>query len=867
MVGFIIGAFIRRARDGRASVGMTRAPSMAELSSAFATFASMMTRATVSETAIEVASEAVVDGAARGGDASPRDVDAACRAIERAMIERGRRGRVVLAAFDVFKAIGATRGRCEGLDRVASTVAERGCEKFDGDADSHVSRALEALRFYVLDGRDGYRSDGRSMVGVSGRDEAPVVAAISPALRFARKLLDSETSREESLQAALFLAAVCVVHGHINGIDDEWRVKAREVLDSSSISIGTLVGPRAKYLERAVATDKARCILRTFAHVTAPVLPNPSITCRDESIEHSNSMDADPSSLQHVDVLFDNPITPLRGKSKPSSESQSPKSHDMSKQDMDVSFAVRQYFKCALEDTIAPGTPVSELFSYQIDVMCAYAKDFCATLSAMTKWVRACRKTLRRGILLKLYAVNNRWIEHDLRTTLDANVSALTSLTRLVKMVGARELLLANKSVPFITVGNVESWMRVGFSLVKVAARKQQSLAAFAVVICASHKPSAQHFGTATSGRVLPLRLAFLVWSRMVNVRRANAKERLFALVHYEVQLMRKAFKALCEFAPYHRQLTQELVRTLGLRWRKNAHEARRLADEPFGKTFDEHVMGPSTSTLSQGSTPSHTRQGSISWSPLNDHVIQNSMGKSRSFKTRSAKSRSSHVSFDDAVDVIPVAAIEFTQEQSTLHEVFQAWIDFTLEQRFTGPSLVSINHRNNVLMRKSFTALRKYVVRSVGVREKAVIVENAVRKLEFMLVCGAAFRKWVTGVRYIKRLYAFVDGEVERWRSELRISCFCAWRDIAASGAHKMLWEEQMLADVVPKLDMVRRKIWLRVWISATHKSLEERLDDARAHARSNMRKTVLYAWKSRVGELVVKRLVEDVERRLSAL
>ena len=95
--------------------------------------------------------------------------------------------------------------------------------------------------------------------------------------------------------------------------------------------------------------------------------------------------------------------------------------------------------------------------------------------------------------------------------------------------------------------------------------------------------------------------------------------------------------------------------------------------------------------------------------------------------------------------------------------------------------------------------------------------------------------------MRYIKRLYAFVDEEVVRWRTELRMNCFRAWREVAASGAQTTLWEEQMLADVTPTLNEYRRRVWMRHWIDATHASLEERYDAARKHRTS----TLPLAWK----------------------
>lgn len=220
-------------------------------------------------------------------------------------------------------------------------------------------------------------------------------------------------------------------------------------------------------------------------------------------------------------------------------------------------------------------------------------------------------------------------------------------------------------------------------------------------------------------------------------------------------------------------------------------------------------------------------------------------------------------MSFEDTVELIAAPQLVLTEEQSTLFETFQAWAEYTYEQRFVGTSLVALKHRNESLMRKCLFALRRHVVRSVAFREKLVVVENATRRLEFLVCAGAAFRKWIGGVRYIKRLYAFVDGEVDRWREELRMNCFRAWREIAVSGARMTLWEEQMLADVAPSLDKFRRRMWLRRWIMAQQAFLEERF----AIARSHRAKVILHAWRSRAGELVVRRLVSTAIERLSLL
>ena len=125
-----------------------------------------------------------------------------------------------------------------------------------------------------------------------------------------------------------------------------------------------------------------------------------------------------------------------------------------------------------LAEPLDASVTVDAMFSYQIDGMCAYSEAFCDTLVAAAKWVRKCRATLRRSTLLKLNSASNRAIEHALRAVLDANVLALTSLTRLAKMVGERKLLLANRDEAFIASKNVEAWVHSGFALLRTAARQ-----------------------------------------------------------------------------------------------------------------------------------------------------------------------------------------------------------------------------------------------------------------------------------------------------------------------------------------------------------------------------------------------------------
>ena len=156
---------------------------------------------------------------------------------------------------------------------------------------------------------------------------------------------------------------------------------------------------------------------------------------------------------------------------------------------------------------------------------------------------------------------------------------------------------------------------------------------------------------------------------------------------------------------------------------------------------------------------------------------------------------------------------------------------------------------------------MRRYVVRSVGAREKHVAIEQAARSLDFYVTGGAAFKRWIAGVRYIKRLYAFVDEEVERWTVELRVNCFHAWREIAASRSAATLWEEQMLADIMPTMENNRRRVWLKRWSFAAQALIERHAQFARAHYT----KTLLRQWHTRTQASIVSRIVASALDKLS--
>ena len=794
-----------------------RAPSIAETSRVVAVFTRSIDREGASASAIVEASEALTEALARGARTTPSEAQRCAEAIARAVRDVSRSGAVCVSMFVAFEALSATYGGGKRLDACAAAVAERACGKVEGDDNEHVARAFEALRLFI--NVRGFTDSTR--------------ASLMPALKFARKLLDTETLGEEPVQAALLLAAAHITSERIDGIDEAWRKKARRVLDDSPISIRTLIGPQAAYMSRTDTKAAARRILKSISRVT---LDTELSEIRERSTAEEETSVLDESTTR--------------------SSSPSPEASTNERLE-DVTFAMRRHFDCALAERLAPGTGVHDMFSYQIDVMCAYAKDFCETIAAATKWVRACRRVLRKSMMLRQNATSNRTLEHALRMTLDANVSALTSLSRLAKMVGARKIILASNSMSFITAKNIDAWVRVGFDLVKVAAREHRGLAALSVVALATHEPQL-HIHTGAS-KPLSVRLAFVLWSRMVHARRADAKGTLFALLHYENTLQKKAFQALRDFAPYHRKQAQALVLKFGLRWRKNAHEIHERAGQSFAQDFDADVP-PMERVSSPTLTPMGSRPSLTPWSPAR---IGPGSSRAKTLKTSTTSKGGSRVSFEDAVELISVPQLVFTEEQTTLYDIFQAWAEYTYEQRFVGTSLVALKHRNQSLMRKCLSALRRHVVRSVAFREKLVVVENATLRLEFLVCAGAAFRKWLAGVRYIKRLYAFVDGEVERWREELRMDCFRAWREIAASGARMTLWEEQMLADVTPSLEKFRRQMWFQRWIMAQQAFLEERF----AVARSHRAKAILRAWRLHAGELVVRRLVSTAIERLSLL
>lgn len=834
--------------DFRRAVDMTArgvaVPTRAETSSATMAFAATMGRDGASAAACAIVSEALVDAFARGAELNVREFERVLEGVRRGMATEERRGKACVGAFDVFGAMSAVAGKSEALDAVGVAVAERAAKKAEGDDDAHVARAMEALRFNIVR-RATIREDGMIVPDA----DSNVGEIVAPMVKFATKLLEAETSREDAVQAALFLAAVCAVCGHLKDVDDRWRAKARAIMNASPISIRTLVGAKVKYMSSARAKDAARRALKSISHVTTPIAD----ARRLKDGARAQTTDAASASARAIAT----PCGVTEDDERAAAAARDAEDEAAAeKKQTDASFAMRRHFECVFKGDASGDTSVHDFFSYKIDVVCAFSQDFLGTLSAAIKWVRKCRMTQRRAMILKVNATSHRTMEHALRTKIEANVSALGRLAHLADMVGARRLILANKDKPFVTSRNVDEWVQSGFDLVRVIARSTPSLGAFCVVAFASHTPSNTRLIDSLS--VLSTRMAFMRWSRAMYFRRAEAKEKLVALVHYETAVMRKAFGALREYAPYHRERAKELVLKFGLRWRSNAQTRSKYV------SFDHEYAAASTSLAANrpdSIARANSFYGSKPWSPSLKGPGSSSRGKSR--RTLSVLSRGSkgaladHSDFEP--DVAPVVAL--TDEQRRMQELFHAWIEFVYEQISTGSSLRAIEHRNVSLMRKSFKAMRRYVVRSVGVREKNVAVESAAHKLDFFITGGAAFRRWLKGVRYIKRLYAFVDEEVVRWREELRMNCFRAWREVAASGAQTTLWEEQMLADVTPTLNQYRRRVWMHHWMDATRVSLEERYDAARRRRAS----TLLRAWKTRAERLAIRRCVDEMMARLS--
>ena len=818
-------------------------PTRAETSSATMAFAATMGREGESAAARAVVSEALVDAFARGAALDAREFERVLEGVRRGMACVGRRGRACVGAFDVFGALSGAVGKSEALDAVGAAVAERAAKKTEGDDDAHAARAMEALRFYVVR-RGVVREDGV----IAPDADSNVGEILAPMVNFATKLLDAETSSEDAAQAALFLAAVCAVCGHLKGVDDGWRAKARAIMNASPISIRTLVGAKVKYMSRARAKDAARRALKKISHVTTPIAD----ATLSKDAARAQTIDTSSSSLPPVQT----PRAVVEDDEREDAATRDAEAEAAAeKKQTDASFAMRRHFECVFTGDASGEISVHDFFSYKIDVVCAFSQDFLGTVSSAIKWVRKCRMTQRRAMLLKVNDTSHRTMEHALRTKIEANISALGRLAHLADMVGVRRLILANKDKPFVTSRNVDEWVQSGFDLVRVIARSTPSLGAFCVVAFASHTPSNSRVIDSLS--VLSARMAFIRWSRAMYSRRAEAKEKLVALVHYETAVMRKAFGALREYAPYHRERSNELVLKFGRRWRNNARSRSQYV------SFDQEYASSSTNLAASGSDSiarANSFYGSKPWSPSINGPGSSARAKSR--RTLSVLSRGSKGPLADHWDLEPDApVVALTDEQRRMQEVFHAWIEFVYEQISTGSNMRAIEHRNVSLMRKSFKAMRRYVVRSVGVREKAVAVENAAHKLDFFITGGTAFRRWLKGVRYIKRLYAFVDEEVVRWRTELRMNCFRAWREVAASGAQTTLWEEQMLADVTPTLNEYRRRVWMRHWIDATNASLEERYDAARKHRTS----TLLRAWKTCAERLAIRRCVDEMMSRLS--
>jgi len=777
--------------------------------------------------------EALACGEAFG---SARDVDRSAHSIRRLLAsEEG-----CVDAFGVLMSVSSVRTpwkTSSALEEAVGACAERVASKMPADEERHTRLGFEALRFYV-------RPPGWSQLAVERAKR--IVHRLDSAVKFAMKLVlaaeDVAEKTEETLQAALLLISVvdvCGVKDFERACGSSWPSMVKKILSSAQIPMETLIGPGGKYMSALAVRKMARVELRLFADAVAKIEADSLAQAKCSDVNMKDEDDS-PHSVS----------TFREEEDQPKAEASSPEragSQAMQKNSEAV-FATRRHFD--LESSTSIDEPsVSDLFYYQIDAMCAYSEEFNDTIQSAIRWIRRCRATLRRVTLLKTSTIS-RSLEHALRASLDGNLASLHKISRLAKMVGVRKFLTANEDKTLITPQNIDAWVTTGFRLVRVAARSDPSLAPIAIMALVSNSTACRN------ASAISLQVSFSRWCRTVHARRADAKAELMALVHYEHNLMSKAFTTLREYAPYHREATNRLVVEFGLRWRNNA----RLLSEKVAQLPDSYEDGAEGATRSpaRGNSTTYSR----SWRPESLIRASKSFGprssRARSRRTRSVTSHSSQGTHDVEFDP-PVA---MTDEQRVLFDAFHAWVDFTYDSLTSGSNLRAIQHRNRTLVRKAFIAMRRYVLRSVGVREKAVTIEAATQKLDFYISGSAAFRKWRAGVQYIKRLYAYVDDEVKRWETELRANCFRAWREVAASGARSTMWEEQMLADVKPALDKYRSAVWLKLWLEATQISTEERF----AAARKEWLRRLLRAWKTRSTQLIVRRLVAECIVKLEA-
>lgn len=779
--------------------------------------------------------EAVARGEAFG---SARDVDRSAHSIRRLLASEGG----CVDAFGVLMTVSSVRTgwkTSSALEEAVGACAERIAAKTPEDDEGHARLGFEALRFYV-------RPPGWSQLAVERAKR--VVRRLDLAVQFAMKLVlaaeDAEEEKtEETLQAALLLISVvdvCGVKEFERVCGSSWPSVVEKILSTAQIPMETLIGPGGKYMSAAAVRKMARSELKLFADVVAKIKADRLAQRKSSDLD----MKTEGDSPHSVSTFHEEEEQPLAEASSPeTSVSQA------AQKNSEAVFATRRHFDLDVSSTASEEPSVSDLFHYQIDAMCAYSEEFNDTIQSAIRWIRRCRATLRRTTLLKTSTIS-RGLEHALRASLDSNLASLHKISRLAKMVGVRKFLTANEDKTLITPQNIDAWVTTGFRLVRIAARSDASLAPIAIMALVSISTASKN------ASAISLQVSFTRWCRTVHARRADAKAELMALVHYEHNLMSKALAALREYAPYHRETTNRLVVEFGLRWRDNA----RLLSEKVAQLPDSYEDGEEGTTQSplRGNSTTYSH----SWRPESLIRASKSFGprssRARSRRTRSVTSHSSQGTHDMELDP-PVA---MTDEQRVLFDAFHAWVDFTYDSLTSGSNLRAIQHRNRTLVRKAFIAMRRYVLRSVGVREKAVTIEAATQKLDFYISGGAAFRKWRAGVQYIKRLYAYVDEEVKRWEIELRANCFRAWREVAASGARSTMWEEQMLADVKPALDKYRSAVWLKRWVEATQISTEERLD----MARKEWLRRLLRAWKTRSTQLIVRRLVAECVVKLEA-
>ena len=640
---------------------------------------------------------------------------------------------------------------------------------------------------------------------------------------------------EEAAQAALLLARARDGSRSVD-VGEEWCARARQVLEARAISKRTLVGPAWKYMSKAQLEETARSELKRIARGTS--------TAR--ALADGGRSGGFLPGARDEDHLADEK-TPLSEETlvivRESSVDRAVEALNKERRERafeaDAPFATRRHFVCDLKLPLPADLNLDDLFFYEIDAVCAYSEEFERTLALTLKWVKKCAATLRRSVTGKTTLASNRGVEFALRARLFHQVTALNRLTKLAKITGARNLLLANEDEAFISAYNIERWISRAFSLIRDAAKRDQSLTSYAVMALICHDPEAQRF---SKSEHIPLHLAFIRWSRLMYAHRAKAKKGLLALVKYESALVRKSFYALREFLPYHRERLATLALKAGLRWKANAsvmasrRSIRATSEDGLDNAFQVDASFKDSPEESIHRTTSSRRDKLARMSSIDAPSI----GRVRSRKARSIYSKTS-LSVGELEDLAAAAALEnsLSPEQLILYEAFHSWVELTFAQLSLGANGLAMDHRDETLIRKAFTAMRRYVARSVAFRKKCITIEKASIKLDLYITGNHAFKRWLAGVRYIKRLHAFVDSEVERWTMEFRVNCFQAWREVGASRSEASVHH--------------RARVLLYSWSAVARTMAEERV------VSTQRKKALLRRWRASARASVVARVVAN--------